>query len=273
MQTACCRGGARRARRVAVGKSRCRRRCGRLAAFRRFRSTPRRWRSDVGPCSTEPARERQRRNDQQKNQTHWDFHTGCYGRRVRSLSGGFQLSGCPFANGRTGQLPVQSKRASVSRGRRVCSAAGRVASCISLFFNALVFCFTAVRCATAPPARSAFCYRVLQGLRTFKDRAPTPSARGRSLRRRRGTRSDGRVRGGRGRSFAESGGRRRPRAGGRGNGPRRDARAARDALGDARDLALHRNETKIEAHDVRAGDDLNAAAGYSGGRRRRAKMQ
>ena len=40
-------------------------------------------------------------------------------------------------------------------------------------------------------------------------------------------------------------------------------RAARDALGDARDLALHRNETKIEAHDVRAGDDLNAAAGYS----------
>ena len=40
-------------------------------------------------------------------------------------------------------------------------------------------------------------------------------------------------------------------------------RAARDALGDARDLALHRNETKIEPHDVRAGDDLNAAAGYS----------
>jgi len=40
-------------------------------------------------------------------------------------------------------------------------------------------------------------------------------------------------------------------------------RVARDALGDARDLALHRNETKIEAHDVRAGDDLNAAAGYS----------
>ena len=40
-------------------------------------------------------------------------------------------------------------------------------------------------------------------------------------------------------------------------------RAARDALGDARDLALHRNETQIEAHDVRAGDDLNAAAGYS----------
>ena len=33
-------------------------------------------------------------------------------------------------------------------------------------------------------------------------------------------------------------------------------RAARDALGDARDLALHSNETKIEAHDVRAGDDL-----------------
>ena len=49
-------------------------------------------------------------------------------------------------------------------------------------------------------------------------------------------------------------------------GPRRAsfrAGAARDALGDARDLALHRNETKIEAHDVRAGDDLNAAAGYS----------
>ena len=46
----------------------------------------------------------------------------------------------------------------------------------------------------------------------------------------------------------------------------RCTRAARDALGDARDLALHRNETKIEPHDVRAGDDLNAAAGYSRGR-------
>ena len=40
-------------------------------------------------------------------------------------------------------------------------------------------------------------------------------------------------------------------------------RAARDALGDARDLALHRGEKTITPEDVHAGDDLAAASGYS----------